>query len=236
MEAMAHATNPNRAGARPLFRCAWRDVMFLHYEADPAALRPLVPFELDLHKGKAYVSVVTITIRPVGFRASAPLLAAQSFLNVRTYVKGGIFFLAGWVPNPLGALLGPRFVGIPYRFGRLALDRDVTELHGRCSAAAGTFEVRASIDPRQAYRRPATGTLEEFLLERYAAFTRSGRRKLSFRTWHGPWTYVDIEPEIESDRLLRASGPWYRRARLVAAHHSPGFDSVWMGRLEKVKP
>src|SRR5437773_9258826 len=111
MEAMAHAVNPNRAGDRPLFRCAWRDVIFLHYEAEPAALRPLVPFELDLHKGKAYVSVVTITIRPVGFRASAPLLAAQSFLNVRTYVKGGpalrsagpgmreggITFLAGWL-------------------------------------------------------------------------------------------------------------------------------------------
>jgi hypothetical protein len=245
----------------PLFRCAWRDAVFFHYEADPAALRPYVPFELDLYRGKAYVSVVTITIRPIGLRASAPLLASQSFLNVRTYVKvgiprdpqkrtvrfwgeppktdgaflGGITFLAGWLPNPLCALLGPRLVGIPYRFGRLALDRTVTELHGRCSAAAGTFEYRASIDPRQGYRRSEKGSLEEFLFERYAAFTRSGRRRMVFRTWHEPWTHVDLEPEIENDHLLLASGPWTRSARLVAAHHSPGFDTVWMGALAEVK-
>ena len=226
-----------RAGMeRPLFRCAWRDAVFLHYEADPAELRPLVPFELDLHRGKAYVSVVTITIRPIGLRASAPLLAPQSFLNVRTYVKGGIHFLAGWLPNPLCALLGPRLVGIPYRFGRLALDRTVTELHGRCSAAAGLFEYCASIDPRQSYRRSEKGSLDEFLLERHAAFTKSGRRRMVFRTWHEPWTHVAVEPEIECDRLIRASGPWRRSACLVAAHHSPGFENVWMGGLAEVRP
>lgn len=224
-----------REGA-PLFRCAWRDAVFLHYEVDPAAVRPRVPFELDLHEGKAYVSVVTITIHPIGLRASAPLFARQSFFNVRTYVKtGGIHFLAGWLPNPLCALLGPRLVGIPYRFGRLALDRQVTELHGTCTAAAGAFEYRASIDPRQAYRLSERGGLDEFLLERYAAFTRRGTRRLVFRTWHGPWSHVRIEPEILRDGLLRASGPWTRGARLVAAHHSPGFDSVWMGGLEEVR-
>jgi uncharacterized protein len=222
-------------GEKPLFRCAWRDAVFLHYEADPAALGPRVPFELDLYRGKAYVSVVAITIRPIGLRASAPLLAPQAFLNVRTYVKGGITFLAGWLPNPLCALLGPRLVGIPYRFGRLTLERGVTELHGRASAAAGTFEYRASIDPRRPARAPSPGSLDEFLLERYVAFTTSGRRRLSFRTWHEPWAVRDVEVEIEGDRLLRASGPWYRRARLVAAHHCPGFDTVGMGRLKEVK-
>lgn len=211
--------------AAPLFRCAWRDAVFLHYEVEPEALR--IPFEIDTRRGKAYVSVVTITIRTA--------LGPQSFLNVRTYVKGGIHFLAGWLPNPLCALLGPRLVGIPYRLARLALDRSVTELHGCVSAPAGRFEYRASIDPRQAYRESAPGSLEEFLLERYVAYTRSGRRRLSFRTWHAPWTFVDIEPHVEEDGLLRASGAWHRGARLVAAHHSPGFETVGMGRLEEVR-
>lgn len=222
--------------SRPLFRCAWGDTTFLHYEVDPDALRGRLPFELDLFRGRAWVSVVTITIRPISFRASAPLLAAQSFMNVRTYVKGGaITFLAGWLPNPICALLGPRLVGIPYRLGRLKLDSTVTELHARTRAAAGTFEFRAAIDPRQSYRRPTPGSLEEFLLERYVARTRTGRRRLSFRIWHEPWRFVDVEPTIVDDRLLRASGDWYARARLAAAHHSPGFEDVGMGRLEEVR-
>jgi len=220
--------------SHPLFRCAWGSTTFLHYAVDPDALR--VPFELDLFGGRAWVSVVAITIRPISLRASAPLLAAQSFMNVRTYVQGGaITFLAGWLPNPLCALLGPRLVGIPYRFGRLTLDAQVAELHGRVRAGAGTFEYRAAIDPRQTYRRPAPGTLEEFLLERYVARTRVGRRRLSFRIWHEPWRFVDVEPTILDDRLLRASGEWYRHARLAAAHHSPGFEDVGMGRLEEVR-
>jgi uncharacterized protein YqjF (DUF2071 family) len=220
----------------PLFRCAWGDTTFLHYQVDPDALLGRVPFELDLYQGRAWVSVVTITIRPISFRASAPLLAPQSFMNVRTYVReGAITFLAGWLPNPLCALLGPRLVGIPYRLGRLTLEAQVTELHGRARAQAGTFEYRAAIDPRQSYRRPQAGSLEEFLLERYVARTRTGRRRLSFRIWHEPWRFVDLEAKVEADGLLRGSGDWYRHARLAAAHHSPGFEEVGMGRLREVR-
>lgn len=222
--------------SRPLFRCAWGSTTFLHYEVDPAALRDRVPFELDLFEKRAWVSVVTITIRPISLRASAPLLASQSFMNVRTYIRGGgITFLAGWLPNPLCALLGPRLVGIPYKLGRVHLEAGVTELYGRTRAAAGAFEYRAAIDPRQTYRRPDPGSLEEFLLERYVAFTRTGRRRLAFRIWHDPWRFVALEPTIVEDGLLRASGPWHRRATLAAAHHSPGFEEVGMGRLEVIR-
>ena len=212
---------------KPLFRCAWGETAFLHFEADPAALRPRVPLELDLFEGRAYVSVVAITIRP--------FLAAQSFLNVRTYVKGGIAFLAGWLPNPVCALLGPRVVGIPYRLARMKLESSVAGFHVRARASGGAFEFRAEIDPRQSYRRPAPGSLDEFLLERYRAFTRVGRRRMAFSVWHEPWRYVSIEPEILDDRLLRTTGAWTRGARLVAAHLSPGFEKVGMGRLEEVR-
>ena len=212
----------------PLFRCAWGETAFLHYEVDPAALRPSVPFEIDLFEGRAFVSVVAITLR--GF------LAAPSFVNVRTYVRGGaITFLAGWLPNPLGALLGARAIGIPYRLARMRLDSSVAEVHARVSSGGRRFEFRAAIDPRQTYRRPEPGSLDEFLLERYTAFTQSGRKRLSFRVWHDPWRFVSIEPDILDDRLLRTTGSWPRGARLVAAQHSPGFEEVGMGRLERVR-
>src|SRR5437899_1103974 len=92
---------------RPLFRADWREVLFVHFRVDPAVLRPLVPLELDLYEGRAYVSLVAFTqarLRPTWGGAvtewlSRPL-ANHGFLNVRTYVRGGrergIYFLAEW--------------------------------------------------------------------------------------------------------------------------------------------
>ena len=33
-------------------------MVFIHYEIDPQQLQPEIPFELDLYKGHAYVSLV----------------------------------------------------------------------------------------------------------------------------------------------------------------------------------
>ena len=52
----------DRAG-EPMFICRWVDVVFLHYEVAPDALRGLIPFELDLFRGSAYVSAVAFTLR-----------------------------------------------------------------------------------------------------------------------------------------------------------------------------
>ena len=45
---------------RTFLRAAWKNLVALSYEADPAVLRPLVPagLELDLFEGRAFVSLV----------------------------------------------------------------------------------------------------------------------------------------------------------------------------------
>ena len=57
-----------RRVAEPLFVCRWVDVVFVHYELEPAALRDLVPFELDLFRESAYVSTVAFTLRGMRLR------------------------------------------------------------------------------------------------------------------------------------------------------------------------
>ena len=102
-----------------LFRCAWERVLFIHYEVDPVALQPQVPFPLETFRGRAYVSLVAFTLRGLRFKWGPPL-ATHGFLNVRTYLPGrGIYFLAEWLPHPLCVFLGPRLYGLPYRLGRL---------------------------------------------------------------------------------------------------------------------
>jgi len=117
----------------PMFYARWDRAVFIHYEADPAALQLDVPFELDLRQGRAFVSIVAFTLsrmRPrIGGRLGEWLfkpIATHEFLNVRTYVRHrgepGIYFLAEWLSNPLSVHLGPRTFGLPYKFGRLIYD------------------------------------------------------------------------------------------------------------------
>ena len=116
--------------SNPLFLCDWLRAVFIHYEVDAEALQREVPFALDLHEGRAYLSLVAFTMcnmRPrFGGRLTAALfspIATHGFLNVRAYVKHdgetGIYFLAEWLPNRLSLLLGPRAFGLPYRYGLL---------------------------------------------------------------------------------------------------------------------
>ena len=233
-----------RAG-EPMFLCRWVDVVFLHYDVEPAALQDLVPFELDLFQESAYVSAVAFTLRGMrlrlGGRVGAWLcapLATERFLNLRTYVRcnnePGIYFLAEWVSKRLSSLLGPRIYGLPYRLGQLNYDHDPfrSEMSGSVAAANGSAALayRVRIDPGAETSTCVAGTREAFLLERYTAFTQNGRMRRRFDVWHRPWSWRALKGHIERDSLLRSTGRWFESARLLSGHFSRGFDEVWMGR------
>jgi uncharacterized protein YqjF (DUF2071 family) len=231
-----------RAEGRPLFLCDWDRVVFLHYEADGGPLQRQVPFDLDLRDGKAYVSLVAFTLRNLrpsrgGWLAaclSAPV-ARHAFLNVRTYVRvggePGIYFLAEWLSSPLAVLLGPPLFGLPYRLGRLDYDHrpEGGGVRGRVRAG-GQLCYHGRVDPQAPLGPCEAGGLEEFLLERYTAFTRRGRRRRFFRVWHPPWLRVPVAVQVDEGQLLASTGAWSRQARLVGAAYSPGVRDVWIGR------
>src|SRR3954454_24001483 len=85
------------AEGAPLFRANWLRTVFIHFAVEPARLQPLVPFELDLFEGEAYVSLVAFSLErmrlgPLPESLCKWLLRAVSpcrFLNVRTYVREG---------------------------------------------------------------------------------------------------------------------------------------------------
>ena len=232
----------------PLFLCDWQRAVFIHYEVEPNILQREVPFELDLHEGRAYLSLVAFTMRDMrprwGGRASAMLfkpIASHGFLNVRAYVKHGgetgIYFLAEWLPNRLSLLLGPRVFGLPYKDGSPDYRHQHEEgilsgtVRGKNSLS---LEYSATINPGESFRPCDQGSRDEFLLERYTAFTARGLRRRKFRIWHPPWPQAAIEAAIKDDRLLRQTWPWFRDARMVGGNYSPGFRDVWMGRPQNL--
>lgn len=230
----------------PLFFAEWEGAVFIHYETDAAVLQGQVPFELDLRDGRAFVSLVAFTMRDlrprIGGRLGAWLLkpiATHRFLNVRTYVghrgEPGIYFLAEWLSNPVSVRLGPGTFGLPYRFGKLDYEHahERGEWRGRVLAKAGQLSYRATLFAPD-FSPSETGSLAEFLIERYTAFTRHGDARRYFRVWHEPWPCAPADIEIGADDLLASTGAWWRGARCVGADCSPGV-SVWMGWPHRIR-
>ncbi|HEY8834455.1 MAG TPA: DUF2071 domain-containing protein [Chthoniobacterales bacterium] len=229
----------------PMFYARWDRAVFIHYAADPATLQPDVPFTLDLRDGRAFVSIVAFTLsrmRPrIGGRIGEWLfkpIATHEFLNVRTYVchggEPGIYFLAEWLSNPLSVRLGPRTFGLPYRFGRLAYDytADGGALRGTVDAREGRLAYEGKIRDSN-FEASDADSLTEFMLERYTAFTRRGKRARFFRVWHFPWEQAPAEIEVTADTLLAGAGLWWKTAECIGANYSPGAE-VWMGRPHRI--
>ena len=164
-------------------------------------------------------------------------IATHHFLNVRTYVKhkgeAGIFFMREWLSSRMAAHLGPWSFGLPYHFGRIEYRNDFEqEYRGRVEASGDAFSYCATLMTSK-IGNSAAGSLDEFLLERYTAFTQSGRHRRFFRIWHEPWQQVAARVEIVTDDLIRATERWWRNAHCVGANYSSGVN-VWMGWPHKI--
>lgn len=234
-------------GERPLFLCDWVRAVFIHFECDPDLLQRLVPYTLDLHNGRAYVSLVAFTmirLRPaLGGRFTEWLcrpIATHSFMNVRTYVQHrgtpGIYFLKEWLPNRLSVLLGPVVYGLPYRFGRLDYHNELAAgvLRGSVDAPPGEYlSYSAQIDPQTELAPCERGSLPEFLLERYTAFLQRGREKVLFHIWHQPWPQTALDAHLTQTDLLQRHCPWFPTAKRAGANYSTGVTDVWVGRPQR---
>jgi len=105
---------------------------------------------------------------------------------------------------------------------------------GECRRGAGAECVEYSARlPGGQFDSLEAGSVDEFLIERYAAFTQQGERRRLFRIWHEPWQAARAEVELGEDSLLRDSFPWWQAARFACANYSPGCFDIWMGRPRK---
>jgi uncharacterized protein YqjF (DUF2071 family) len=223
----------------PLFFADWDNVTFIHYETDPEELQRCIPYHLDLYDGRAFVSLVAFTMRGMRPRFGGSLsalcfkpISTYHFLNVRTYVthkaEPGIYFMQEWLSSRLATWLGPCSFGLPYRFAQMNYHRNHEhQRRGKIEASTGSFQFSATFEPKDP-RICAPASLDEFLLERYTAFTKLGKCRRFFRIWHEPWRQVPAEIQIETDHLIHSTGRWWLGARCIGANYSSGVK-VWMG-------
>ncbi|MEO7165857.1 MAG: DUF2071 domain-containing protein [Chthoniobacterales bacterium] len=196
-------------------RQRWTDLLFLHWKVEASAVQATLPagLSVDTFEGAAYLGIVPFFMERVRPAWLPPLPWVSWFLelNVRTYVhdregRPGVWFYSLDCNQPIAVAIARRFFHLPYFHAKMhATRRDGaveyhSQLHGTPSLASYAWQPDA--EPREA----APGSLEFFLVERYALFStdRSGALHCG-RVHHQPYRISQaVVPEFSLEPARQA--------------------------------
>jgi len=207
---------------RPVIRQAWKELTFLHWAFDPAAVRPLIPSELqlDLWEGKCYVGLVPFILEDITHAKApaVPWLSRFNETNVRTYVRDrngrrGVWFFSLDAAR-LAAVVGARVsYALPYYWARMRVERKGRQVHYRSRRRHGPAgETDIVVTPGAVIGEPSA--LEVFLTARWRLFAYRGGRLFLADIDHPRWPLQEAKVDQLQESLLRAAG-------LPAPHGEP---------------
>ena len=193
---------------------SWQQQLFMHWPVRREMLRELVPapLELDTYHGTAYVGVTPFVLSDLRMRFLPPLPGVSRFLetNLRTYVriggKPGVFFFSLDAASRL-AVAGARMsFGLPYFFAEMEIQRQSEWIRYRSKRLGRSAELVVRYRPAGEAFHAAPGSLEHFLIERYALYVTRGARLVRGDIHHRPWTLQPAAAAIESNTVPQAHG------------------------------
>ena len=211
---------PSPSPPRPFLTAEWRHLAMVSYEADPERLRPFVPSgtELDLHEGRAFVSVVGflfLETRVLG--VPIPFHRRFEEVNLRLYVRReaadgwrrGVVFVKEVVP--LRAVTWVARTVYEENYVTHPMRHEIQEgVDGPGDASAryawsvdgdahhvGVRSVVAPVQPRE-------GSLDRFIAEHYWGYSsRRDGSTMEYRVEHPPWR---VRAAAEADLRVDAAG------------------------------
>ena len=173
-------------------RQQWRDLLFLHWPVHPAAVQATLPAGLvvDTFHGDAWVGIVPFAMARVRPRCLPPLPWLSWFLelNVRTYVRDsagnpGVWFYSLDCNQPVAVALARSLFHLPYQHARMRARRERDQ-----QGEALQYQCRRWGQPSPPWRYAwstthlgapaADGSLDYFLVERYALYCATARQRL----------------------------------------------------------
>jgi uncharacterized protein len=196
----------------------WHDLLFAHWPLQHAALRPLVPAQLELDQfgGQCWVGVVPFRMSAISGRGLPPLPGLSSFpeLNVRTYVtrgeKPGVYFFRLDAANLSAVWAARKFFHLPYFHARMSCEDPSKDRGGNILYSSlrleSPAEFRANYRPTAEVRLRERGSLEHWLTERYCLYTT--HRGVAYRgeIHHQRWPLQQAEAEFETNTVAAAAG------------------------------
>ena len=196
----------------------WRDLTWLHWAVDPAAVAHLMPpgVRPDTLDGRTYVGLIPFRMVDAGLGRGPAVPWLGTFLetNVRLYsVDGtgrrGIVFLSLDTDRAAVALGARAALGIPYRWARMRYrrDGDVHTYDARLRRRVGRQRARPAshVAVRTGAVREPT-ELDHFLSARWGLHTRRWGRTLYVPNRHEVWPVHDAEVLALDDELMASVG------------------------------
>jgi uncharacterized protein YqjF (DUF2071 family) len=224
-----------------ILRQTWTDLLFLHWPVAPARLRDHVPaaLELDLFGDDAWLSLTAFEVRGTRLRGTPapPRISRFLELNVRTYVtvgdRPGVFFFSLDAACRAAVVAARLVYRLPYLHARMAMARRdgwIEYVSARDDRRAAPADFSARYRASGAPQRPAPGSLEHWLLERYRLYTVGPRGSVLFAgIRHRPWSLAAADVEIRANTMAAPLGmePGPRPSAHVASDQDVVF---WLPR------
>jgi uncharacterized protein YqjF (DUF2071 family) len=189
----------------------WRDLLFAHWNLPPAAIRGLVPeqLELDTFEGSAWLSITPFHMS-ARLRGLPPFPGMLDFpeLNCRTYVtaqgKPGIYFFSLDTANRAAVWGARTFYHLPYFHARMQIEKKNDSIS--YSSKRGEAVWRGTYSPTSHPQRAQPGSRDYFLAERYCLYTIWQGRTYRGEIHHVPWPLQEARVRIEENSIARAAG------------------------------
>ncbi len=235
MNAIDRIAPTRRPTGAPSGEQRWRQLFFLHWTFEPAAVAPLLPagMELDLWEGRAYVGLVPFLMEGVRPRW-LPRPLALDFLetNLRTYVvvegEPGVFFFSLEASSWLAVPAARHGWGLPYHHARMSHARDGDRVRYRSARRGARADLSLDATIGEALGPSPAGTLEHFLLERYLLFAARPGRIDRGQVHHAPYPAQRATVRSVETTLLEAAG-LPRQEGEPLAHYAEGVDVLVFG-------
>jgi len=214
----------------------WRHVLFANWPVDPDLLDVHLPsaFSVDTYDGDAWLSVVPFTnvdVRPTWIPDGWGFPLPE--LNLRTYVThdghDGVYFFSLDAQGILGVIGARLFHHLPYYYARCSLaevNGDVRFRSRRLHPGARPVHFEGTYGPASTELDVQSGSLEEFLTERYRYYTEAQDGSLRYAAIdHEPWPLYEADSTIGTNTLFEANG--FSHPETEPLHYySPGVTTI----------
>ena len=212
----------------------WRDCSFLHWSFGPPALRPHIPagFELDVHEGRAWASLISFRIRYMRAGPLPPIPGLSSALesHLRIYVRGpdgrrGIWMVSLDIDPPAAAAAGRFGFALPYWWADMEVSRaqdSASYTVRRRGGRAARLELELGLG--RPLRSSSLTELDHFLTARWVLYGGAGRLRTAILTQHPRWVFRRVEIRRLEQHVLPVDGlPTVGAPERV--HFSDGVDA-----------
>jgi uncharacterized protein len=213
----------------------WTDVLFFHYPVEREGLANLLPprLEVDTYAGEAWISFVLfrMSLRPA-WLPHLPGFSSLTELNVRTYVRhrgqSGIYFLRMYADNPWAIRAAGWLTPLDYKIASLHYSpASSADWQGTGTATQDLLDFRFSLQQTGHTESSASGTLDEWLLERYRLFVGGrGGSLIAAEVEHDPWQAAALTGEFAGGSRL-VSPLLLASAAAPRMHCSPGVSAIF---------